>query len=171
MMFSSMYFYLMVVVVIFAVGDLIGHFTGGKLSGMMMVMLLFLVAFLAGWIPADIIDQAGLTQLASAATGMVLFNMGTTINIKQMVREWRVVAMAALCMVVSCLAMLCVIPIVGTDAVLVGMPVINGAAMATSLMTTAALEKGLTTAAALCAVIYSVQKFEVAPIASAMGLR
>lgn len=171
MMFSSMYFYLMVVVVIFAVGDLIGHFTGGKLSGMMMVMLLFLVAFLAGWIPADIIDQAGLTQLASAATGMVLFNMGTTINIKQMVREWRVVAMAALCMVVSCLAMLCVIPIVGTDAVLVGMPVINGAAMATSLMTTAALEKGLTTAAALCAVIYSVQKFVGAPIASAMGLR
>lgn len=170
-MFSSMYFYLMVVVVIFAVGDLIGHFTGGKLSGMMMVMLLFLVAFLAGWIPADIIDQAGLTQLASAATGMVLFNMGTTINIKQMVREWRVVAMAALCMVVSCLAMLCVIPIVGADAVLVGMPVINGAAMATSLMTTAALEKGLTTAAALCAVIYSVQKFVGAPIASAMGLR
>ncbi len=166
-----MYFYLMVVVVIFAVGDLIGHFTGGKLSGMMMVMLLFLVAFLAGWIPADIIDQAGLTQLASAATGMVLFNMGTTINIKQMVREWRVVAMAALCMVVSCLAMLCVIPIVGADAVLVGMPVINGAAMATSLMTTAALEKGLTTAAALCAVIYSVQKFVGAPIASAMGLR
>ena len=59
----------------------------------------------------------------------------------------------------------------GTDAVLVGMPVINGAAMATSLMTTAALEKGLTTAAALCAVIYSVQKFVGAPIASAMGLR
>ena len=171
MMFSSMYFYLMIVVVIFAIGDLIGHFTGGRLSGMMMVMLLFLVAFLAGWIPADIIDQAGLTQLANAATGMVLFNMGTTINIKQMIREWRVVAMAALCMIASCLTMLCVSPIIGLDTVLVGMPVINGAAMATSLMTTAAMEKGLTTAAALCAVIYSVQKFVGAPIASAMGLR
>ena len=52
-----------------------------------------------------------------------------------------------------------------------GMPVINGAAMATSLMTSAAAEKGLTTAAALCAVIYSVQKFVGAPIASAMGIR
>lgn len=170
-MFTSLYFYLMVVVVIFAVGDLIGYFTGGRLSGMMMVMLLFLVAFLAGWIPGDIIDQAGLTQLANAATGMVLFNMGTTINIKQMVREWRVVAMAALCMLVSCVAMLCIIPIVGREAVLCGMPVINGAAMATSLMTSAALERGMTTAAALCAVIYSVQKFVGAPIASAMGLR
>ena len=170
-MFSSLYFYLMVVVVVFAIGDMIGHFTNGKLSGMMMVMLLFLVAFLAGILPGDIIDQAGLTQLAQAATGMVLFNMGTTINIRQMIREWRVVAMAALCMLVSCVAMVCVIPIVGKDAVLVGMPVINGAAMATSLMTTAATERGLTTAAALCAVIYSVQKFVGAPIASAMGLK
>ena len=40
-MFSNMYFYLMVVVLVFAVGDMIGHFTKGKLSGMMMVMLLF----------------------------------------------------------------------------------------------------------------------------------
>ena len=31
-MFTSLYFYLMVVVVIFAVGDLIGYFTGGRLS-------------------------------------------------------------------------------------------------------------------------------------------
>lgn len=51
------------------------------------------------------------------------------------------------------------------------MPVINGAAMATSLMASAAAEKGLETAAALCAVIYSVQKFVGAPIASAMGIR
>ena len=51
-MFSNMYFYLMVVVLVFAVGDMIGHFTKGKLSGMMMVMLLFLIAFLAGILPA-----------------------------------------------------------------------------------------------------------------------
>ena len=43
-MFSNMYFYLMVVVLVFAIGDMIGHFTKGKLSGMMMVMLLFLIA-------------------------------------------------------------------------------------------------------------------------------
>ena len=44
------------------------------------------------------------------------------------------------------------------------------AAMATSLMASAAAEKGLATAAALCAVIYSVQKFVGAPISSAMGI-
>ena len=161
----------MIVLIVFALGDIVGKITKGKLSGMMVVMLLFLVGFLTKLIPADIIDQGGLTALSKLAIAMVLFNMGTTLNVKQLIEEWRTVLMAALCMLASCLVMLLVSPIIGFDTVLVGMPVINGAAMATSLMASAAAEKGLATAAALCAVIYSVQKFVGAPIASAMGIR
>lgn len=166
-MFSSF----MIVLIVFALGDIVGKIIKGKLSGMMVVMLLFLVGFLTKLIPADIIDQGGLTALSKLAIAMVLFNMGTTLNVKQLIEEWRTVLMAALCMLASCLVMLLVSPIIGFDTVLVGMPVINGAAMATSLMASAAAEKGLATAAALCAVIYSVQKFVGAPIASAMGIR
>ena len=166
-MFSSF----MIVLIVFALGDIVGKITKGKLSGMMVVMLLFLVGFLTKLIPADIIDQGGLTALSKLAIAMVLFNMGTTLNVKQLIEEWRTVLMAALCMLASCLVMLLVSPIIGFDTMLVGMPVINGAAMATSLMASAAAEKGLATAAARCAVIYSVQKFVGAPIASAMGIR
>lgn len=166
-MFSSF----MIVLIVFALGDIVGKITKGKLSGMMVVMLLFLVGFLTKLFPADIIDQGGLTALSKLAIAMVLFNMGTTLNVKQLIEEWRTVLMAALCMLTSCVVMLLVSPIIGFDTVLVGMPVINGAAMATSLMASAAAEKGLATAAALCAVIYSVQKFVGAPIASAMGIR
>lgn len=166
-MFSSF----MIVLIVFALGDIVGKITKGKLSGMMVVMLLFLVGFLTKLFPADIIDQGGLTALSKLAIAMVLFNMGTTLNVKQLIEEWRTVLMAALCMLASCLVILLVSPIIGFDTMLVGMPVINGAAMATSLMASAAVEKGLATAAALCAVIYSVQKFVGAPIASAMGIR
>ena len=166
-MFSSF----KIVLIVFVLGDIVGKITKGKLSGMMVVMLLFLVGFLTKLIPADIIDQGGLTALSKLAIAMVLFNMGTTLNVKQLIEEWRTVLMAALCMLASCLVMLLVSPIIGFDTMLVGMPVINGAAMATSLMASAAAEKGLATAAALCAVIYSVQKFVGAPIASAMGIR
>ena len=166
-MFSSF----MIVLIVFALGVIVGKIPKGKLSGMMGVMLLFLVGFLTKLIPADIIDQGGLTALSKLAIAMVLFNMGTTLNVKQLIEEWRTVLMAALCMLASCLVMLLVSPIIGFDTMLVGMPVINGAAMATSLMASAAAEKGLATAAALCAVIYSVQKFVGAPIASAMGIR
>lgn len=168
---NAMFFSFMIVLIVFALGDIVGKITKGKLSGMMVVMLLFLVGFLTKLIPADIIDQGGLTALSKLAIAMVLFNMGTTLNVKQLIEEWRTVLMAALCMLASCLVMLLVSPIIGFDTVLVGMPVINGAAMATSLMASAAAEKGLATAAALCAVIYSVQKFVGAPIASAMGIR
>ena len=166
-MFSSF----MIVLIVFALGDIVGKITKGKLSGMMVVRLLFLVGFLTKLFPADIIDQGGLTALSKLAIAIVLFNMGTTLNVKQLIEEWRTVLMAALCMLASCLVMLLASPIIGFDTVLVGMPVINGAAMATSLMASAAAEKGLATAAALCAVIYSVQKFVGAPIASAMGIR
>lgn len=166
-MFSSF----MIVLIVFALGDIVGKITKGKLSGMMVVMLLFLVGFLTKLFPADIIDQGGLTALSKLAIAIVLFNMGTTLNVKQLIEEWRTVLMAALCMLASCLVMLLASPIIGFDTMLVGMPVINGAAMATSLMASAAAEKGLATAAALCAVIYSVQKFVGAPIASAMGIR
>ena len=166
-MFSSF----MIVLIVFALGDIVGKITRGKLSGMMVVMLLFLVGFLTKLIPADIIDQGGLTALSKLAIAMVLFNMGTTLNVKQLIEEWRTVLMAALCMLASCLVMLLVSPIIGFDTMLVGMPVINGAAMATSLMASAAAEKGLATAEELCAVIYSVKQLVGAPIASAMGIR
>lgn len=170
-MFSSVYFYLAVVLLVFAAGDLVSRLTKGKLSGIMMVMLFFLVGFLTGIFPADIIEKAGLSQISSWAVAMLLFNMGTTLNVRQLIREWKIVVFAAICMLASCITMLLAAPLIGFDTVLVGMPVINGAAIATRLMTEAALEKGLTTAAALCAVIYSVQKFVGAPIASAMGVK
>ena len=48
-MFSSF----MIVLIVFALGDIVGKITKGKLSGMMVVMLLFLVGFLTKLIPAD----------------------------------------------------------------------------------------------------------------------
>ena len=168
---DSLYFYMMIVVIIFAAGDMIGQFTRGKLSGLMVVMLLFLFGFVSGILPKDIINQAGLSHLAAISTAMVLFNMGASIDIMQLINEWKTVLMATLCMIASCITMFLAAPILGIETVLIGMPVINGAAMATSLMTQAALDRGLTHAAALCAVIYSVQKFVGTPIASAMGLQ
>ena len=52
----------MIVLIVFALGDIVGKITKGKLSGMMVVMLLFLVGFLTKLFPADIIDQGGLRR-------------------------------------------------------------------------------------------------------------
>lgn len=71
-MFSSF----MIVLIVFALGDIVGKITKGKLSGMMVVMLLFLVGFLTKLFPADIIDQGGLTALSKLAIAIVLVQHG-----------------------------------------------------------------------------------------------
>ena len=56
-MFSSF----MIVLIVLALGDIVGKITKGKLSGKMVVMQLILVGFLTKLVPAGIIDQGGHT--------------------------------------------------------------------------------------------------------------
>ena len=63
------------------------------------------------------------------------------------------------------------IPLVGTSETIVSIPIINGGIVATQIMTSAAMEQGLTMAAALGTIVYAVQKFFGTPFASTFGLR
>lgn len=168
-MFTSNFFYLAIILAIFGLGDIVGHYTKGKFSGLMVVYLVFLVAFMSGALPKDVIAQSGLTAIATHAMGMILFNMGSSINFRQLIQEWRTVAMAALCMVASCLLLYCTAPIIGRTEALATMPIINGAMAAAALMATALNEKGMANIAALCALVWAVQKFVGTPLASIMG--
>lgn len=170
-MFGTMQFYLFVVLAIFLIGDVVGVFTKGKLSGMMITMLIFLVGFLSGVIPPDVIDKAGLTVIAKWTPAMIIFNLGSGSNVKQLIQEWRTVLMACICMVFSIAIIFCTAPIIGLDSVFVAIPVINGGTIATQIMTEGAIQKGITVAAALAAVIYALQKLVGAPLASYYGVK
>ncbi len=170
-MFGTMQFYLFVVLGIFLVGEVIGIATKGKLSGIMVAFLIFLAGFLTGVLPPDIIDKAGLTIIAKWCPAMVIFNLGSGVNIRQLIQEWRTLAMACICMVCSIIIIFCCSPLIGLDSALVAIPVVNGGTIATQIMTEGALEKGLTIAAALAAVIYALQKLVGAPLASYFGVR
>ena len=106
-MFGTMQFYLFVVLGIFLVGEIIGIATKGKLSGIMVAFLIFLAGFLTGVLPPDIIDKAGLTIIAKWCPAMVIFNLGSGVNIRQLIQEWRTLAMACICMVCSIIIIFC----------------------------------------------------------------
>lgn len=101
---------------------------------------------------------------------MLVFHMGTMINLRQLLDEWRTVVTSIIGMAAAIIGILLVIPLIGRDAALVSIPVINGALVATQIMTDAAVEKGLTLAAMLPAVVFAVQKFVGTPIVSRCGL-
>ena len=170
-MFEGMLFYIFVCLAFFAIGDFLGVATKAKVSSVFVSLLLFLIFFMADWIPDDVINQAGLTQIGKWAVGFVVFGMGTTINMRELMAEWRTVATACLSMAVIWIGMIVLVPLIGYNETIVAIPIINGGIVATQIMTSAAMENGLEMAAALGTILYAVQKFFGTPFASYFGLR
>lgn len=164
-------FYLFICLGIFAIGDIMAVATKAKMSSVFVALMLFLVGFLTDIIPKDIIDQARLTQLASWAGVYVVFHMGTTINLGELVREWKTVVMSCFAMLVAVVSIFLVIPLIGKEAAIVSIPVVNGGIIATQIMVDGATKHGMTLAAALGAIVYAVQKFVGTPPASFFGLK
>lgn len=168
---SEMLLWFSVVLVLFAIGDLIASKTKAKVSAVFVTLLLFLILFVTKVIPADIIEKAGMTAAASWSVPMIMFSMGTMLNVKQFIDEWRTVLTAWLGILAVIICVSLCIPLFGKATVLTSIPVINGALPATTIMTQAALEKGLTLAAATATVVFAIQKFVGTPIASRAALQ
>ena len=166
-----MFFWLMICLLLFAIGDTLSVITKARISSVFVALLLFLVGFLTGLFPDDIIDQAGLTQIGTFSSSYIVFHMGTMINLSQIKQEWRTCVMALISMVIACLMCIAVMPIIGRENAIVSVPIINGGIVATQIMTAAATEKGLLMAASLGTIVFAVQKFVGTPFASAFGLR
>lgn len=166
-----MYLYLFIVLAIFGIGDVLGVLTKAKLSSVFVVMLLFLIGFMTGILPPDIIEQGGLTQIGRWCIGFIVFHMGTMINMKQLINEWRTVATSVISMVVVIIGALVVIPIIGKESAIVSIPILNGGIVATQIMVTAAETKGFALAAAMGTIVYAVQKFCGTPFASHFGTK
>ena len=162
---------LLIVVGVFALGDFCGVITKARLSSVFVALITMLILFMTGLVPVDIIKKAGLSEIARWGSPILVFSMGTMINVKQLANEWRTVLMSLISMLVVVVVVLAVIPIIGKDVAIVAIPIINGGIIATNIMTTAAMDKGLETAAAAGALFYAVQKFVGTVPASYFGLK
>ena len=158
------------ILLIFFVGDLVGALTKAKISSMFVIMMGFLVLFLTGVYPADIMTTAGFAGVASLGQYFLLFNMGTSVDLPTLRREWRTVVGAIIGMAAAIVGCCVAIPVIGKDFALAAAPVVNGGIVATTTMVQACDEKGLAAAAALATFIYAVQKFVGTLPASNCGL-
>lgn len=166
----NMLIWLAVVLVLFATGDLIAKLTHARISSVFATLMLFLILFVTGIIPSDIIDRAGLTSASSWSLPMLLFAMGSMINLRQFIDEWRTVVTCWLGIIAVIICVSLTIPIIGKDMALASIPVINGALPATTIMVNAANEAGYPLAAALATIAFAVQKFVGTPFASNASL-
>ena len=86
-MFTSMFFYLFICLLLFGIGDVLGVATKAKVSAVFVSLMLFLVGFMTGVLPPDIIKLAGLTDVGKWSLIFVVFSMGTSLNIKQLIAQ------------------------------------------------------------------------------------
>ncbi len=156
---------------IFAFGDILGVATKAKVSSVFIALLIFMLGFMFNIIPDDIIAKSTLDVIAVWAAGYIVFHMGTMINLKQLALEYRTVLITLISMVVAGLAMLVLIPFVGNNFAIGSIPVLNGGIIATKVIADKALEIGAKDVAAFVAILYAIQKFVGAPIASYFGLK
>ena len=155
----SQYTALLIIMGICAFGDFIGTISKATISTMFVIMCSFLVLFMTGILPPDICEVSGLATLASVSVQFLVVDMGSSVELSVLKREWRTVLTATIALIVAVLACLAVTPIVGKEAAFVGAPVINGGIVAATTMVDAAESHGLPICAALAAFIYAVQKF------------
>lgn len=171
MAFDNMFYYLLICLLFFGIGDVLGVATKAKVSAVFVSLLLFLVFFMSGLIPPDIIKRAGLQEFGKFSVLFIVFSMGTTINFRELIAEWRTVATALLSMGAVLLCGLVLIPILGKSETIVALPIVTGGIVATQVMTNAAMEHGFAMAAALGTIIFAIQKFLGSPVASYFALR
>ena len=158
------------VLLIFFLGDLVGAITKAKISSMFVIMMGFLVLFMTGVYPANIMEISGFSAVASAGQYFLLFNMGTSVDIPTLKREWRTVLCATVGMAAAIVGCAVVIPFIGKEYAMAAAPVVNGGIVATTTMVNACEGLGLDTAAALATFVYAVQKFVGTLPASNCGL-
>lgn len=168
---TGTFFYFFIVAMIFAIGDFAGIATKARLSSVFVALLIFLVGFLSEILPGDIIKRAGLTEMGAMSSALLIFHMGTMINVKQLIQEYKTVITAILSMGVVMVAGFAVSPIIGMENALVVIPIMNGGIIATQIMSGAAMNAGLTFAAGLAALLYAIKKFAGAYPASLFGVR
>ena len=118
--------YLFIVLLCFAIGDFFGVFTKAKVSSVFVIFMIFLAGFMTGVFPKDIIDQAGLTAFSRWSACFVIFSIGSQINLLQLKKEWRVVIMSMVAMVVALIGVLIIVPLIGRESALVSIPIVNG---------------------------------------------
>ena len=111
-MFNNMFFYLFICLLFFGIGDFLSVLTKAKVSSVFVSLLLFLIAFITGIIPPDIIKQAGLADFGKWAILFIVFSLGTTINLRELIDEWRTLAVSFIAMALVVVTGFALIPVI-----------------------------------------------------------
>ena len=86
----------LIVLALMVCGEFLSHKLKAAVPSILISAVLFLILVWGGILPSTVIEDSGLMHLTGVAMMFVILGMGISINIRQLLDNWRVVALAAL---------------------------------------------------------------------------
>lgn len=151
--------------VIILAGEWLSKLTKGWVPSVFISAVLILLGF---WtiFPKTLVADAKLLQLGSSlAIFLLIAHMGTLFSLERLMEQWKtiIICLAGLAGMVGLCWFIC--PLFMDRAyVIAGLPPLTGGIVATTMMSKAATEAGLTAAAVLAAAMYCIQGFAGYPL-------
>ncbi len=78
-----------VVMAVWTVSDLVAKRTKSLLSSLFVASIIFLVGFLTGVFPEDLLAASSLLALAGVVVGFIIVHLGTMISLDDFIKQWR----------------------------------------------------------------------------------
>jgi len=156
-----------IIMAIWTVSEFLSAKSKGLVSSLFVASLIFLVGFLTGLFPADLLTSSSLLAFAGVVVGFVIVHLGTVISIDDFIKQWRTVltGIAAVGGVAAALfgigAML-----KGSDYVIAAIGAISGGTVSVVIIQEAALAVGLVTVAIFPVLIAALQGLVGFPLTS-----
>ncbi len=156
-----------IVMAIWTVSEFVSSKSKGLISSLFVASLIFLVGFLTGVFPPDLLRSSSLLALAGVVVGFVIVHLGTVISIDDFKKQWRTVltGMAAVLGVAAALFFIGSM-LKGTDYVIAAIGAISGGTVSVVIIQEAALAVGLTTVAVFPVLIAALQGLVGFPLTS-----
>lgn len=163
-------FSMAVFLAVFAVGDVVSYKTKGLISGVIIAAIVYIGGYWTGIIPTDSIASTGLpTMLTAIMIPLLLVNLGTAINISQLLSEWKTVVVALVGLVGLALISFTVSTwLFGREYALSASSPIAGGTIAAIITNEAAVAAGKPNFGAFAMLVCSFQMFIGMPVSSFM---
>lgn len=78
-----------VVMAVWTVSDLVAKKTKSLLSSLFVASMIFLVGFLTGIFPEDLLQASSLLALAGVVVGFIIVHLGTMISLDDFIKQWK----------------------------------------------------------------------------------
>lgn len=156
-----------IIAIIFAVSDFISSKTRAVISMLFAAVVFFMVGFWSGLLPKDIFNTAGISGIGVVLTCMLMVNMGTLLNMKEILGQWKTVVVGLAVVILGGAVMFFLSRIfIGTNLAVAVVGPITGGMVAAMVVSDVATPMGLTQVSLLAAIIVAIQGVVGYPLGS-----